>query len=458
MNMGQYKQVVRVSLPLVVSMGATTVMEFTDRVFLGNYSLDALAASLPAGITSFVFTAFFMGVAGYTNVFIAQFTGAKSPEGVGSSLWQGLYFSLAGAMFMACLAWAADPLFDAVGHAPAVRHLETVYFRIICLGTGLSLVGTTLSCFFSGRGFTGVVMLITIAGTLVNIPLDYALINGRWGFPELGIAGAALATVASWGLMAGVFGFLIFTRDNNRRFHVWLARRFNPELFLRLLRFGVPGGVQFFMDVLAFVFFILMVGRIGTLELAVTNLAMSINAMSYMPMYGFSMGVSILVGQAMGSGDTGAAVRAASATVRLALVYALVLAVVFVLFPDPLIRLFISRETLAGDTASILVTGRLLLRFVAVYMVFDALGVIYTGVLKGAGDTAYVMGCMVAAGAGFLFVPVLVGRWLFDVGLFFVWTCITIYLMALFAMIYIRYLRGPWKSIQVVSRDSSRPV
>jgi len=89
-----YRRVISISVPLAMSMAATTVMEFTDRVFLANYSLEAIAAVVPAGITQFLFLAFFVGVAGYVNVFIAQYTGAGAHHRVGACLWQGLWFTL----------------------------------------------------------------------------------------------------------------------------------------------------------------------------------------------------------------------------------------------------------------------------------------------------------------------------------------------------------------------------
>ena len=255
---GKYKEILKISLPLVLSMGATTVMEFTDRIFLGRYSLDALAASMPAGITSFLFTAFFLGTVGYVNVFIAQYIGANDNKGVGASLWQGIYFSILSAVLMAMIALAAVRLFAFVGHTPEIQRLEVIYFRTLCYGTGVSILGTTLSCFYSGRGLTKNVMLVHIIGTLFNIPLDYAVINGVWGFPELGIQGAALATVMAWILIAVIFIGLIFNKKYNDHFGVWSARKFNPKLFLRLMRFGIPGGVQFFSTSLPLLFLFLL--------------------------------------------------------------------------------------------------------------------------------------------------------------------------------------------------------
>jgi MATE family multidrug resistance protein len=162
-----YRQVLRVSLPLVVSMSSTMIMEFTDRIFLANYSLDAIAAALPAGITSFLFISFFLGTAQYLNVFVAQYTGSGTLHRVGAVLWQGIYFSILSGVAMAGLYFLAEPLFWLGGHSPEVQALEVIYFRILCLGSGILIIGTSLSCFFSGRGRTRPVMIL-------NMILDFS--------------------------------------------------------------------------------------------------------------------------------------------------------------------------------------------------------------------------------------------------------------------------------------------
>ncbi len=398
----------------------------------------------------FLFTAFFIGTAGYVNVFIAQYSGANDNKGVGASLWQGIYFSVFGAVIMALLALTATRLFEFIGHAPEIQKLEVIYFRILCCGTGAMILGTTLSCFYSGRGLTKNVMLVHIIGMIFNIPLDYAIINGVWGFPELGIQGAGIATVMSWILIAFIFIILIFNKKYNKCFSVWDARQFNPKLFMRLMKFGIPGGVQFFLDILAFTFFILIVGRLGKQELAVTNLVMSINALSYMPMFGFSMGVSTLVGQAMGGGKPNSAVIAANCTAHIALSYVFGLILLFVFFPIPLIKLFLPTDMAPADLKAIIDMGIILLRFVAAYLFFDSINIIYMGVLKGAGDSRFIMWSMGFASVFFLFIPVWVGVTNFGMGLYFSWTCITIYLFMLCLIIFTRFYKGKWKTIRII--------
>jgi len=449
-----YRSILHLSIPLVMSMAAITVMEFTDRVFLANYSLDAIAASLPAGITAHLFIALFFGVAEYLNVFVAQYSGAGQPRRVGPCLWQGLWFSLIAMVILCLISLAAEPLFRLSGHAPAVQELEVIYFHILCWGGGIHVAGAALSCYFSGRGKTRPVMVVNIAGVLLNIPLDYAMINGLGPFPEMGITGAAIATVVAWGVMTFLFALLIFRREQHTLHGVFYWRP-DRQLLARILRYGVPGSFQFCMDIMAFTLFVLIVGRIGTLELAVTNIVFSINSMAFMPTVGFSLGVSTLVGQAIGRDDAGAAVQAALRSLHLMLVYIFCMGIVFLLFPEPLLALFSSEKAPIRQTLYIMDTGRLLLRVVTAYILFDACYMVFGGVLKGAGDTAWLMGAIGLSSVFVMILPLLVGVVWLGAGVYYAWGCVLVYIVTLFSLVLWRYSKGRWKTMRVIERKSA---
>jgi len=187
---GGCRDVLRVAFPLVLSTSSWGLMHFVDRMFLSWYSNDALAAAVPGSVTNFVLVAFFLGTATYVNTFIAQYIGAGRPRQVGSVLWQGIYFSVFSGIFLLGVIPFAGHLFRLVGHDAAVQEMEVPYFRILCYGSGASILGSTLSCFFIGRGKTLTVMWVNITATAANLLLDYAWIFGNWGFPEAGIRGA----------------------------------------------------------------------------------------------------------------------------------------------------------------------------------------------------------------------------------------------------------------------------
>ncbi|MGD8562180.1 MAG: MATE family efflux transporter [Desulfarculaceae bacterium] len=449
-QVGGYKEVLAIGLPLVMSMASTTIMQFTDRVFLAGYSVDAIAAALPAGITSFLFMSFFMGVAGYLNVFVAQYTGSGQRERVGASLWQGIYFCLLAVLVLAGLYFFAKPLFSWGGHPAEVERLEIVYFKILTLGSGLGVLGMGLSCFYSGRGLTRPVMLVNMAGAVVNIPLDYALINGVWFFPEMGIAGAGVATVTAWAVIAGIFAWLIFTKENNRRFAVWRSRAFDRELFMRLLRFGLPGGIEFFVGMSAITFFSIMVGRLGKLDLAASNIAISLDTIAFLPMIGFHVAIQTMVGQAIGRGRPQDGVEATKSTMHITMSYMAVMGLVFILFPEWLMELFRSRDYTGEEFEYIVETGVVLLRFVAAYTLLDALHIIYAGAIKGAGDTYFVMWTVGIVSLVVMIIPIYLMVVHFGAGLYSIWFCLTLFVAFLGTIFWWRYRQGKWQTMSVI--------
>lgn len=447
-----YREVANVCIPLVMSMAAITVMEFTDRVFLSNYSLEAISAVAPAGIAIFLIVAFFGGVSGYVNVFIAQYYGAGAHKKIGVALWQGIYFSLLSGILTAVLVTViAKPLFALAGHAPEVQHLETIYFKILGWGAVFHIANYALSGFFAGRGITRPIMMINALGMIFNIPFDYALINGIWIFPELGVTGAAIATVLSWGLITLLFSALIFTKSNHQKFYTQHAR-YDRKLFSRLIRFGVPGALQFSLDVCAFTFFIFMVGRIGKTELAVSNIVISINSLAFMPAMGFSYGVSALVGQALGRQQPAEAKLTAWSAIHILLAYTLVIDLIFLFYPRAVLSIFIP----AGQTAvyaSVLEQGVVLLRIVAAYILMDALYMTFSGVLKGAGDTHFIMWSIGFVSLFVMILPVYMGIEVFQQGIIYAWLCVLMFIMALFMVTSARYKQGKWQTMLVVEEE-----
>jgi len=445
-----YRDVLAISLPLVASMGSITLMQFTDRIFLAGYSMDAISAALPAGIASFTAISFFMGVANYVNAFVAQYTGAGSFNRVGASLWQGIYFSLFAAVFLASLYFVSAPIFDLIGHSPHIRDLEVRYFNILTLGAGLVVMGSALSCFYTGRGLTWAVMLVNLAGAAVNIPLDYCLINGIGPFPRLGIVGAGIATVTAYGLIVTVLCLLIFSRKNRSLFGTWSARAFDQELFGRLMRYGAPSGVQFFLEISGFTFFIQMLGRLGDTQLAASNIVLSIESLAFMPMIGFHIGNATLVGQAIGNGTPHDGMVATGSAFKITMLYMAVIASMFVFFPGPLLHLFKMQGHTAAQYGEIMDLGVILLRFVAVFCLFDSLNLIFSGAIKGAGDTRFIMWTIAAMSIGLMMVPTYLAVEVFHAGIYAAWTIATIYACALGLAFMLRYRQGKWKDMRVI--------
>jgi MATE family multidrug resistance protein len=454
---GGYREVLVIAIPLILSTATWSVQHFVDRMFLTWYSPEAIAAAMPAGMLNFSMTSIFMGTAGYLSTFVAQYYGAKRYHRIGPVLWQGVYVSLLGGLVIVCAIPFAEPVFRLVGHSPLVQQNEVAYFQILCLGGGAYSASYALSGFFSGRGKTWPVLWVNAATTFVNLVLDYALIFGHWGFPELGIRGAGIATV-----VAGVFSLVLFfallcSGSNNDTFHTIKGWRLERDLFVRLLRYGFPSGVQFFLEMAGFTAFVLLVGRLGIASLAATNIAFNINTLAFMPMIGCGIAVSVLVGQYLGGDKPDRAQSVVYSGFHLTLVYMLSIAAAYVLVPDVFVAPFALRAD-PGEFSEIYGYSIVLLRFVAVYSVFDTLNIIFCSAIKGAGDTRYVMLITVMLSVFLLIVPVYLAVVIFEFGLMVAWVFATAYVISLGLIFYFRFVGGKWKAMRVIERREETPM
>lgn len=453
------RDVLQMALPLVVSTSLTTVMYFTDRMFLLWHSNAAMAASLPAGMLHFTLLCFPLGLVSYVSTFAAQYYGAGRRRRIGLVSWQGIWISLAAAPLFLATIPLAPLLFRLAGHEPNVAQLETVYYRVLTFGAGAALLTAAQSAFFTGIGATRVVMLVDGTAALANIALDYAWIFGHWGFPGWGIFGAGLATVVSQWLAVGLYAAIMLAARFRRPFALREGCRYDGQLVRRVFRYGAPAGLQMFLEMVAFSVVLLLLGRLGEDAMAATNLAFNINILAFMPMLGVGIAVSTLVGQQLGRNRPDLASRAAWTAFWMALAYMGSIAVAYVAVPD----LFLLGHAWGTDPlrfAAIRPITVVLLRFVAAYCLFDAMSVVFASALKGAGDTRFVL----VTAAIMAPLPVLacwLGMRYLDWTLLACWTAITLWICAV-GLVYLgRFLQGRWRQMRVIEPglpDEDRPA
>jgi MATE family multidrug resistance protein len=434
---------------LFLSYGSTTILQFTDRMFLTWYSPEAMAATAPAGMLAFTVQALFIGLVGYAATFVAQYTGAGRPRQAVAAVWQALYLAVFAALLLLPLALAGGAVFRLAGHPPAMQGMERDYFTIFVLGSFPFIATAAVSGYFIGRGKTKVLLWINLAGSVVNVVLDYLLIFGVWGFPQMGVAGAALASVLAQCVTLAA-GFTIFLRETRFVSGVW-----RPDLVLgrRLLRFGSPSGVQFMLDVLGWTLFLMLIGRLGTAELGATNLGFQVNSFAFFPVRGIAMAASTLVGQNLGRNRADLADRAVWSSIHLGLLFTVVMGVLFVTIPGLLIAPFGARANPA-EFAPVREMTIVILRFVAAYCLFDVGNLVLASALKGAGDTLYVMLLSTSCSVVLMLLPVL----LFCIrpgglGIYGAWFFLTFMVCALSAFFLLRYLRGHWRAMRVIEHE-----
>ena len=418
-------------------------------MFLSWYSPDALAAALPTGMLCFTLISLFMGTSGYVSTFIAQYIGASRPERVGPAMWQGIYFSILGGLLIASFALFPKTIFSLIGHSLEVQILETEYWVYLTLGGIFPVAQGAVAGFFSGRGKTYPVMWSTFAATGVNIALNYLLIFGNLGMPEMGISGAGLSTFIS-GLLNFLFlSVLVFTNENNSKYKTRSGWKFDPALFKRLIRYGLPNGIQFFLDIAAFSLFILLIGRLGATELAAASIAFNISMLAFMPMIGLGITVSILVGQSLGANEPGQAKVATFSAMQISFTYMTILAMLYLLIPNVFVYPF-SAKADPIEFEAIKSTALVSLRFIALWSIFDSLAIIFSSALKGAGDTAFIMLSICLTGPIILIAPTFLIIEIFHLGLNAAWISGVAYVLCLGIVYYLRFKAGKWESMRVI--------
>ena len=450
---GGYRQVLSIAVPLILSTGSWSVQSFINRMFLVWHSPESLAASMPAGMVSYALISIFITTAGYVSTFVAQYHGAGRDEKVGGVMWQAAPVALLGALVTLALVPAAPGFFSWVGHAPAVQAEEVIFFRILCLGAFPAIMASAFSGMLSGLGRTRPVMAVALAGAGVNILFDCLLIFGHFGFPALGIAGAGWASLLSNVTQMVAYSFILFGPRIRDRYRT-LDWRFDGKSLAALLRFGLPSGIQFFVDMAGFTAFILLVGRLGRDELAATNLAFNVNTLAFMPMIGIGITVSVLVGQALGRNDPARARYSVRSAFDMTLLYMGAVAALFLFLP----RVFLSPFAAASDPASFREIADLtavLLRFVAVYTLFDAFTIIFSSAIKGAGDTRFVMWMILCMSLGLLVVPSFVAITWLGATVYTCWAIASVYIMSLGVAFFLRYRQGKWAAMRVIETGAA---
>lgn len=449
-----YKQVLVIAFPLILSTGSWSIQQFVDRMYLSWYSPDALAAAVPTGLLSFTIVSFFLGTSGYANTFVAQYIGAGRSERVGPAMWQGIYIAIIGGLVVASTIFIADLIFDFVGHDPAVKALEKEYWKYLAIGGFFPIGKAAVSSFFNGRGKTYPVLWASLVGMSINVVLNYILIFGKLGLPEMGIGGAGLATIISELCSFIMLLYMALSGNNNAKFKTISGYRFDKLLFFRLIKFGIPNGIQFSLDILAFSIFILLIGRLGTPELAASNIALNISMLSFMPMIGMGITVSILVGQSLGGNRPDMAKRATFSALQMASLYMGSIAFLYVIVPQLFIYPFSAQADLV-EFQEIKILAITVLKFLAAWTLLDSVAIVISSALKGAGDTRFIMFAMLGISITFLILPTYIALEVFDLGLTAAWSAGLAYMISLAVAYGLRYKMGKWTSMKVIEQPSS---
>ncbi|MFG0275597.1 MAG: MATE family efflux transporter [Phycisphaerales bacterium] len=450
------RELIAIALPAVATMTSYTLMQFVDLRMVADLGADAIAAQGNGGMTVWIPMAALIGTLSIVNTFVAQNLGAGTPEKGSAYAWNGLWMCALAAIGMLALAAVCRPVFEAMGHTAEVVRLETVYTQILLFGAFFPLAARALSHFFYGAHRPGVVLIATVAANVVNVVANYALIFGKWGFPELGITGAAIGTVLG-GLVEFAIPMALFLSPSiDAKFRSRSTWRVSLEHWRRLWRVGWPSGLQQGNEIICWgVFMMVLTGSFGTVDNAASWVTLRYLTLAFMPTLGLSFAVTAVVGRYLGAGDVAGAERCAWLGVRLGMAYMGACALLFVILREPMIRFFVSDEFTLEQADEMVRIGGWLMVCAAVFQLFDAVGVVLMGALRGAGDTIWPgvvsasLSWTITVGGGWAMATALP-----DLRSIGPWMAAALYIILLGVAMVWRFVGGRWRSINLLGAQA----
>lgn len=380
--------VAKLGLPLVLSNLAMFAIHITDSIMLGWYDVKALAASTIAGTAFFVIFIVGAGFGQAVTPMVAEAAEENDEMRVRRVTRMGLWLSVIyGAIVMVPFFWAEDVLI-LIGQDPEVAALAHIYLAVALFQMIPTLIVMTMKSFLAALEHTAIILWGTVATVVLNVAINYALIFGNWGFPELGIRGAAIAslTVSIITVLILLVYALIKLPQYKLLQNIW---RSDGEIMRQVYRLGWPIGLTSLAEGGLFSASAVMMGWLGTLPLAAHGIAIQLASLTFMFHIGMSQAATVRAGRAVGRHDEVGLRRGGIAAIGLSFAFACMTVVMFLTIPELLISGFIDPNDPARDT--ILTIGVSLLAMAALFQVVDAVQVMALGMLRGVQDTAVPM-------------------------------------------------------------------
>lgn len=439
--------------PIIATMISRTVMSFADFMMVSWISDEAMAAVMPAGISVWCMICFGFGVVTVTNTFVSQSLGKGQLSECSRYTWQGIYVAVLIGLVVLPAWWLAPHYFALAGHAPEVQRLEVIYFRVSLFGVMPAVAANVVANFFNGIHKPSIGLIAAVIANAFNVAANYVLIFGHLGFPAMGIAGAAWATGAASLLQVTILACVWLGPVYATAYASRVSWRPSWIRLKRIIRVGLPIGVQFESDIFGFtVFTVFMVGAYGTAQLAANNLAFKFLEIAFMPVVGLSIALTAAVGKAIGRGRPDYARLVTRWAIGAALCYMFVIASAYLLFRFQL-------PGLLTDDPEVIAWAAKLLILCAAFQLFDAFGITMTGALRGAGDTfwpgmtTFTLTVTVFLGGGYAMMTY--APHLQSIG---PWIAATVYICAYGVVMSLRWWLGPWEKIDLFADRKPKAV
>lgn len=438
-----YRQIWKISAPIMLGSAAQNVIALSDAVLLYHKGEVEFAAMGFVGVFYITIAAIGFAFSRGGQIMIARRMGEIRPEKVGHTFHAMLLFELA----LAALMWAFMRFGTAwffqffLEHSPLVYEKSLEYIHYRSYGVFFSYGGVALIALYVGIARPAIILASTLILAVVNLVLNYGLIFGKFGLPEMGIGGSGLASSIAEGVaFVGFIIYMVFDKKN-RPMRIFKMPELDWPMTKQQLRIALPVVAQAAVGQGSWVFFFGMVENLGERSLAISNLARTVYLLLSIPLWGFSTGVNTLISNLIGQNRHSEVLSAAWKTGKLCWLVTMIMAVPILLFPSYLLY-----PLLGKDDMSLISETQPVFYFLLGLLSFSTFGAVLMNALSGTGATWFglkLQGLCVAVYLGYVY-------WVTnftELGLLWVWASEVLYWMLMIGFAYF-YLRSEkWHSM-----------
>ena len=377
---GSLRELIKISIPLMIASFSSLAMVFVDRLLLAHYSLEALNATVNASTLGWAFIFAGIVMTSIDEVFVAQYNGAGLYEKIGSPVWQMIWLSIGSFFFFIPLSLYGT---DWIYHPSS---MENIYFRwMLMFAPSFALYGA-LCGFFVGRGKVILITILSFVANVINGVLDIFLIFGfKDIIPPLGVVGAVIATCSSQVILAAILFWIFLKKENRDKYHTGNFY-FDKNMMSTCIRIGLPIATFAFMELLGWAAYYYIMTKRGEEFITIAGICQSIIILFIFFLDGMNKGVTIVTGNLIGSKELNKINRVISSGSLLTLIFFVLLLFFVYFYSEIILHLFILDSTEATKLDYTLQMG---LYLVTLYLFVESIRMVYTGILTAGGDTKF---------------------------------------------------------------------
>ncbi|MBX2816923.1 MAG: MATE family efflux transporter [Saprospiraceae bacterium] len=378
-----YRRIIAISLPIMIGSAAQNIIALTDSIFLYHNSETDFAAIGFVGVFYLIIMAIGYGFSRGGQILIARRVGEEDMPAAGRHYYAMLLLEVILAVILfGLIKLGARHFFDFFIDSPAILEKSLEYLKFRVWGLFPAFVGVAVVAFYTGIARTKFILIDTAVLIVVNIALNYSLIYGRWGLPEMGIAGAGLASSLAELVALLVFVVYMFFDRKLGRFLLRRIPAFRVDLIIQTLRMGSPIVAQAVVGLGSWFVFFSLIENMGERPLAVSNLVRIVYLILSIPCWGYCVGVNTLVSNFMGQNEPRMVGPAIDKTIRICVVSTLMLAIPVLLFPATVLYPFFGSQDM-----SLFVEAQPIFYVLFVILTLFSIGGVYFNGMIGTGAT-----------------------------------------------------------------------